>query len=445
MGRAVAGLAVLGLAAIPAARAFGPYEADELSDDRRAPHGAMSMDAQQQALAELLEERDVSEVPPPIDARLWELMVPEDNPMSAARVALGKKLYFDVRLSADDTVACATCHDVSRAFTDQRPTSEGIGGALGKRNAPTTMNAFLYETLFLDGRVESLEEQAAFPPINPVEGGHPSREAVVAAIADDPEYRRMFQQAYGRAPNHEDVGRALGAFQRTLVFLDAPFDRFLAGDEDAISEEAKRGWVLFNGKGRCMSCHMLSPANPLGTDDEFHNVGVAARTQDFEQLAAQALATLRREGGGKDTIDRLALETEMSELGRFLVTTNVSDIGAFKTQGIRNVGITAPYMHDGSMRTLWDVMDHYNKGGEPNPYLDGGIEPLALTEDEIDALVEFMFTLTDRRFAEQNQRELEAQRRIASRERPFRDEDMAMRRVLPFERRVLGEQQESPR
>jgi cytochrome c peroxidase len=159
---------------------------------------------------------------------------------------------------------------------------------------------------------------------------------------------------------------------------------------------------------------------------------VSARHQDFETLAIRALRELARDDS-QERIDRLALETDLSELGRFTVTRNHSDIGAFKTQQIRNVGITAPYMHDGSMQTLWDVMDHYNKGGEPNPYLDGGIEPLALSEREIDQLVAFMFAMTDRRFSDANARELERQRALAAKQRPFRDDAMASRGRLPFE------------
>jgi len=424
--------------AVTTARAFGPYREGELPEEERAPHGALAMDAQQQRLAALLPERDVTEPPPEVDPVIWAALVPDDNAMTPERVALGERLYFDLRLGVDETVSCATCHDVSRGFTDQRPVSEGTGGQLGRRNAPTTLNAFFYTTLFLDGRVPSLEVQAEFPPINPIEGGHTSREAVIASIEGDAEYRRMFQEAYGSEPNYGDMVKAIAAFERTLVFLDSPFDRFLAGEEDAISEEAQRGFVLFNGRGRCVSCHQLNPSNPLGTDHRFHNIGVAARAQDFESLARRALAALEQDDGIQ-AVDELALATDLSELGRFLVTKDRADIGGFKTQGVRNVGITAPYMHDGSMRTLWDVMDHYNKGGEPNPFLDGGIEPLALEERDIDALVAFMFALTDDRFAEANREERETQRRIASERRPFRDEAMAMRRVLPFERRVMGE------
>lgn len=137
-------------------------------------------------------------------------------------------------------------------------------------------------------------------------------------------------------------------------------------------------------------------------------------------------------------VDRLAIETDLSELGRFMVTKDRADIGAFKTMQLRNIALTGPYMHDGSMETLWDVMDHYNKGGEPNPFLDGGIEPLALSEEEIDAVVEFMFTLSDARLAEQNQRAFTGQRKLSAAKRPFRDTAMAERRVLPFEERVMG-------
>ena len=400
-------------------------------------HGALSMQEQSTRLDALLLKWDVAQPHPKIDPVIWQVFVPEDIQMTPERVELGRKLYFDTRLSADGTVSCATCHDVSRAFTDQRPVSEGIRDQLGKRNAPTTMNALLFNTLFLDGRTPSLEEQAKLPIVNPIEMGQPNPEAAVKAIADDQAYKNLFQKAYGRVPNYEDMGRAIGAFERTLVFLDTPFDRFLTGETDAISNATKRGWALFNGKGRCTACHMLNTVNPLGTDNRFHNIGVAARHQDFEKLAREALQALETEDS-LDAVDRLALQSDLSELGRFLVTKNRADIGAFKTLQLRNVGITFPYMHDGSMQTLWDVMDHYNKGGEANPFLDGGIEPLALTEEEINDMVEFMFSLTDERFADENNKQREHQRELAQKQRPFRDEALAFRRVLPFESRVMG-------
>jgi len=215
--------------------------------------------------------------------------------------------------------------------------------------------------------------------------------------------------------------------------VDSPFRRFLAGDERAISGEAKQGWVLFNEEGRCVTCHPINTSNPLGTDNRFHNIGVSARHQDFDALAKKALSALQQDSS-EQKLDELALSTDMSELGRFMVTKNRSDIGAFRTSLLLNIGITQPYMHDGSIKTLWDVMDHYNKGGEPNLFLDGGIEPLALTEAEIDQIVEFLFTLTDERFAQQNKRQFEQQKEQARKVRPLRDDDMAFRLKLAFEK-----------
>lgn len=403
-------------------------------------HGAMPMDQQLARIDQLLPQVDVTQPPAGVDPVIFEMFIPADNQMSPARVALGKKLYFDTRLSADGTVACATCHDVSRGFTDQRPVSEGIRDQLGRRNAPTTLNTFVLQTLFLDGRAPSLEEQAKLPIVNSIEMGQPDGAAAVKGIANDPDYQQRFQDAYGRAPNYDDIGRAIAAFERTMVFLQSPFDQFLAGQQDAISPQAQQGWVLFNGKARCVACHQLNQSNPIGSDNRFHNIGVAARHQDFEQLAREALTALQKQDG-LAAIDELALKTNLSELGRFMVTKNRADIGGFRTSQLRNIGITGPYMHDGSLLTLWDVMDHYNKGGEANPFLDGGIEPLALTEEEIDSLVALMFTFTDQRFADQGRALADEQRARAQTQRPFRDTALAMREVLPFEQRVTAKPQ----
>jgi cytochrome c peroxidase len=392
------------------------------AENPRGRHGALNMEAQKAIVNKLLPERDITQPPARIDPAIWNtVVVPADNRMTPERVALGKKLYFDQRLSRDGTVACATCHDVTRGFTDQRKTSEGIGGALGQRNSPTTMNAFLMDPQFLDGRAPSLEEQAKLPIINPIEMGMPTKQAAIDAIDDDPKYQRLFKAAYDSRPNYEDLVRAIAAFERTLVFLDAPYDAYVAGSPKAISGEAEHGLQLFYG-ARCISCHQLDATSPLGTDNAFHNIGVSARNQNFEALAREALDWLKK-GGGMHVIDQLAIQTRFSELGRFLVTGDPADIGAFKTPQLRNIGLTAPYMHDGSMKTLWDVMDHYNKGGEPNPYLFAGMVPLGLSEDDIDALVAFMFTLTDKRFSDQNRKAMKEQRQLAARVRPFRDTD----------------------
>ncbi|NOT30611.1 MAG: cytochrome-c peroxidase [Planctomycetes bacterium] len=374
--------------------------------------------------------------PQGIDAQAWTASIVPGNEPTAERVALGKRLYFDTLLSQDGTVACATCHDVTRGFTDQRPVSEGIGGKLGRRNAPTTLNAALLSEQFWDGRATTVEHQAGMPILNPIEMGAESEDEVVARVAALPDYRAAFQRAYGRAPSYADLRAAIGAFERTLIFLDAPFDRYLAGT-GPLGEPERRGLVLFEGKARCAGCHPLNGASPLGTDNNYHNIGVAARDKDFEGLAKRALAALA-EDASEHALDRLALATDMSELGRFVVTKNRADVGAFKTEQLRNVVLSAPYMHDGSLQTLWDVMDHYNKGGEDNPFLDGGIEALALTDAEIDDVVAFLFTLTDVRFAAENERALATQEARAAKQRPFKDEDLAMRRVLGFERRVLG-------
>jgi len=430
-------LAAVGCALLGAAAACQSAAGEAAPEVPRDQFGAASVEYQQQALDKLIPANEAVKAPGAFDAVVLKALVPEDNETTPERVALGRKLYFDKRLSDDGTVSCATCHDVTRGFTDQRATSEGIGGQLGKRNAPTVLNTALLQSLFWDGRSPSLDHQAKMPILNPIEMGMPDEATAIKAIADDPEYQTAFKKAYGREMNYEDLGRAIGAFERTLVFMDSPFRRFLNGDESAISAEARAGWELFNGKARCAACHPMNPSNPLGTDNRFHNVGVAARHQDFEALAREAINALA-EDSSEQKLDELAIGTDLSELGRFMVTRNRADMGSFRTPLILNIGITAPYMHDGSLATLWDVIDHYNKGGEANPFLDGGVEPLALTEEEIDQLVAFLFTLTDVRFADQNQRQFERQKAAAQKERPVRDEAIATRKTLPFEHRVTG-------
>jgi len=421
-----------GLAALTALAGFGAAQ----SDPAASFHGAASMRDQLAALDRLGLPADGLAAPAGVDPAVWAAAtVPGEEP-TAARVALGRKLYFDTVLSKDGTVACATCHDVTRGFTDRRPVAEGIGGKLGRRNAPTTLNAALFGEQFWDGRATTVEHQAGMPILNPIEMGEQTEAEVVARVVAAPGYAELFEQAFGRGPTYPDIGAALGAFERTLIFLDAPFDRAMTG-KGTLSDAERRGLVLFEGKARCAGCHPLNPASPLGTDNAYHNIGVSARTQDFESLAGQALSALRKDASEK-ALDELALATDLSELGRFMVTRNRADIGAFKTEQLRNVGVTAPYMHDGSLQTLWDVMDHYNKGGEDNPFLDGGIEALGLTDAEVDDVVAFLFTLTDVRFADGNQKALEEQRAHAAKNRPFKDDDLALRRVVGFERRVLG-------
>ncbi len=350
---------------------------------------------------------------------LYQALLPTGSPDTPDRVQLGSKLFFDGRLSADGTVACATCHDPDKGFTDRRATSEGIRKQVGHRNAPTVLNALFNDTQFWDGRAARLEDQAKLPILNPIEMGQKTPDDVVAAVAKIPEYRETFQKVFGHPVNYDDLSRAIAAYERTQGIFDAPFDHYLQGQEKTLDASAKRGWTLFNGKGRCMSCHGINPTQPLFSDNKFHNIGVAAHKQDFAKLARQGLSAI--ENGDAQKIDELALQTDLSELGRFLVTKQPQDVGAFKTSGLRNIMVTGPYFHDGSAETLWDVMDHYNKGGVQNPFLDGGIQRLGLSEPEIDDLVVFLSSLTGARYQAMGQKELARQKALSRTKRPSRD------------------------
>jgi cytochrome c peroxidase len=420
-------LAVLAAtAARPALAAAGEAQAGS-----GAKHGATAFDVQQQALDGLLKGIDPLASPPGIDQTIWLSSIPKGNELNAARIALGRKLYFDPRLSSDDTVACATCHDVARGFTDQRLVSEGVKDQLGRRNAPTTLNAAMLEPLFLDGRAATLEDQAGMPILNPIEMGMKSEQDVVTKLAAIPEYKEAFRNAYGRDVSYEDLRRAIASFERTLVFLDSPFDRFLRGDQKAISDSGapRLGPVQRQGALRDLPSDLVREPDRHRLPVPQHRcLGTQAGLRGAGAEGAAALA----QDSSEKALDQLALGTDLSELGRFMITREYADIGSFRTLQLRNLGITAPYMHDGSVQTLWDVMDHYNKGGEPNPYLDGGIEPLALTEEELGQVVDFMFTLTDDRFADQNRAQMEKQRAQAAKSRPFRDDAVALRQKISF-------------
>jgi cytochrome c peroxidase len=357
----------------------------------------------------------------PVDAT--RAAIPSDNPQTPEKIALGQKLFFDGRLSADGTIACATCHDPARAFTDGRPTSIGINGGVGQRNAPTILNVLFNKTQFWDGRVKTLEEQAALPIVNSVEMGQPDLETAVARIAAIDEYQQAFRSVFGRAPNAADLLRAIASYERAQVSFDSPFDHFIAGDKNAIDDAAKRGWELFNTKGRCNKCHALTEDTrdvTYFTDNDFHNIGIGIIRHNVVALARQAEQLIK--SGDTAAIDRAAIQSDMSALGRFLITKKEADIAAFKTPSLRNVLVTGPYFHDGSQETLWDVMDHYNKGdGLQNPYLDEDIQPLGLTEEEIDDLVAFLVSLTSPDYKEQGVKELARQRELSRTKRPQRD------------------------
>jgi cytochrome c peroxidase len=371
----------------------------------------------------LAEPKSMGQVGFPADLYQW--VVPPDNPQTPAKVALGKALFFDPRLSVDNTVACASCHDPDKGFTDQKRTSNGVDDKFGQRNAPTVLNALFNIEQFWDGRRPALEGQARDPILNPVEMAMPNEKPVVEKLNAIADYQKGFQDVFGRAPNYDDLVKAIAAYERTQIAFDAPFDRFMAGDRKALTGQQQRGWSIFNGQGRCMSCHGWSPTRPLFTDDRFHNIGVSAHNAQFVPHARQALALLAEKGGPQE-IDRLAISSDISEVGRFLVTKQPHDIGAFRTMGLRNLFVTEPYFHDGSQATIWDTLDHYNKGGVQNPFLDGGIVPLGLSEAQLDDLTAFLLSLTSEEYMPRAKKEFQRQRKLSRTKRPQRDTKAAM-------------------
>jgi cytochrome c peroxidase len=280
------------------------------------------------------------------------------------RVRLGRWLFYDVRLSKDGTVSCATCHRPDHAFSEPTPHSTGINGQQGGRKSPTFLNAALalYPNFFWDGRAASLEEQALGPVANPIEMGN-THEAMVTTLTNIKGYGPYFKEAFGTEQvTGERVAQAIAAYERTRMSGNSPYDRWRRSkDETAVNEQVKQGHELFFGKAACNQCHL---GNNF-TDSLFHNLGVGydAKTKTFK------------------------------DPGRSAISKNEADTGAFKTPTLRDVTKHAPYMHDGSVATLRDVVVLYNRGGEANPRLDPKMKKLGLTDAEIDALVAFMQAL----------------------------------------------------
>jgi len=308
-----------------------------------------------------------------------------ENPLTRAKVELGRQLYFDTRLSADSTVSCASCHDPATGYTAHTRTGVGIRGQQGGRNSPVSFNRILSGPQFWDGRADSLEAQAVGPIANPIEMGF-THEGVVKRLSEIPVYARQFEKIFG-ALTIDRVGQAIAAFERVIVTAPSPYDHheqllpFDKLDQDDIAEDAdlaakyaaakaaaeahpmsdsaKRGRELFFGKANCSACHVGANL----ADEKFHNLGVG-------------------------------MEAAEPDLGRFAVTKDEKDRGAFKTPTVRNVAVTAPYMHDGSQATLAEVVAWYDKGGHPNPQLSDKIKPLNLTEGERADLVAFLEACT---------------------------------------------------
>ena len=291
-------------------------------------------------------------------------LAPASNPTTREKADLGGRLFADTRLSRNGKVACATCHVATLAFADGLATARGVSEKPLARNAPSLLNVALLPTLFWDGRAASLEEQARIPLLHPDEMGLADDEEVARIVTAAPEYPPLFEKAFGdRTITLQRVARALAAFQRTLLAGDAPFDRWWAGDEDAMSESARRGYRVFVDRGACAQCHSLRQSHALFTDGDFHNTGA---------------------GKGEG----------LADLGRYVVTKRDEDRAAFRTPALRNVALTAPYMHDGSLATLEAVVDFYVEGGRENPHLSPLIHPLDLDETERADLVAFLHALT---------------------------------------------------
>jgi cytochrome c peroxidase len=334
--------------------------------------------------------------------------IPEDNPQTPEKIALGNKLFHDKRLSIDGTVSCANCHDANKAFGDGLQFSLGHHDQTGTRNAPTVINAAFYTSQFWDGREPDLEGQSKQPFVNPVEHGLTNHKAILEIARTDMDYRAAFLSVFdisGKQLSIDHIAKAIASFERTIISGNSPFDRYyFNGNTTAISNAQVRGFKLFIGQGRCQSCHTIEQDHAIFTDNKFHNIGIGINDiqQDIPRLAT---AFLRTKNKGADVDILVLTDKKSSELGRFAVTNELDKVGAFKTPTLRNIEMTAPYMHDGSLKTLKDVIRHYHNGGvtpaknKVNAYLSGGIRPLNLTEAQIDDLVAFMKALTSPEYA----------------------------------------------
>lgn len=280
--------------------------------------------------------------------------VPADNPQTDAKVELGKQLYFDPRLSYDGTISCASCHDPEKGWSNSDTFATGIKGQRGGRSAPTVINAAYHPLQFWDGRADKLEGQALGPIQNPIEMGH-TIDACVECLEAIPGYKKQFKEVFNSGVTAEGIAKAIAAFERTVLSGDAPYDAFVAGDTKALSEAAARGKEIFFNKGHCTACH----SGPNFSDASFHNIGVG-------------------------------MDKEKPDEGRMVISKLLGDRGAFKTPTLREIARTAPYMHDGSIKTLEEVVEHYAKGGTANAQLDEEIYEIKLTDQEKKDLVTFM-------------------------------------------------------
>jgi len=355
MNQAKAFVCALGAAAaLLAASSVYPWSAE-------ARQAAGAAAGQQSALAAANTPRAgvASRRSPSPPLGLAPIIWPKNNPYTPEKAELGRLLYFDKRLSADNTVACATCHNPTLGFSDGQPASVGIRGQRGGRNAPTVVNRVYGGPQFWDGRAPSLEEQAKGPIANPIEMGE-TQDNVVAKLRAVTGYRKLFAEAFGTEEFTIDhIGQAIATFERTVLSGNSPYDRYEAGDQQALSPAAVRGRDVFFNKAKCDQCHFGINL----TDGAYYNIGVGMEKAD-------------------------------PDIGRFTVTKNEWDYGAFKTPTLREIANSAPYMHDGSFKTLEEVVDFYDKGGVANKNRHERIKQLNLTSQEKKDLVEFLKALS---------------------------------------------------
>lgn len=326
------------------------------------------------------------------------LAIPEHNPLTQERVVLGRKMFFDRRLSLNGTQSCAMCHIPEQGFTNNElATAVGIEGRSVGRNTPTLYNVAYMHSLFHDGRDETLEQQAWQPLLHRNEMANPSIGYVLRKLESLPDYGGLFEAAFdGRGPDLGNVPKALAAYQRTLLSGNSRFDRwYFGGEEGALSESEIRGFALFAGSGNCISCHTIEADHALFTDQEMHNTGVGFHRS--QRRSIQGSRVLIAPGVFVNVTEETIRSVGRPippDLGRYRVTGDPEDRWAFRTPGLRNVALTGPYMHDGSLSTLSAVVDFYNRGGEPNPMQDDRIGPLGLGPQERADLVAFLHSLT---------------------------------------------------
>jgi cytochrome c peroxidase len=292
---------------------------------------------------------------------------PSDNPQNTEKIALGRKLFFDTRLSLDGTVSCATCHDPKKAFCDQRSKSVGIKGQLSERNAPSILNAAFLKTAMFDAHLATLELQAIVPIQEPVEMGH-NMKNLIKQLRQIPEYQAAAQAIFGRDFDAWVLTRSLGAFERSLLSLNAPFDQYMAGNKKAMSKDQLAGWRIFSDKLYCTQCH----PSPYFTTYEAANNGLYASYEG------------------------------QTDQGRFRIHHDSSDIGKFKIPSLRNLPLTYPYMHDGSKKSLAEVLAHYQQGGAKHPLQDPRIVAFELSEKEKAQLLDFFSALVDTSYLRRN-------------------------------------------